>query len=325
MNQLVMSMLWLAGLGLAVPPEYSYGPYNEGRMDPQLDGWPLTAEERAYVVERAEHDRRPGRESLKHLPKLWPVVPAAGHWGGASWLKTHEKLVHHVQSHAGPCDVLLVGDSITQQWGSVLDGGSLNSAWRGVFGELSVINIGIGGDKTQNVLWRLDHGGVAGLQPKVIVLMIGNNNMFFAPETGVEAAAAGVQECVRNLRGKFPDAKIVAAKILPAHAPGNRFYEDIVRTNAAIDKLDLEGDVGVRVLDLWSDFTEADGQLCGELYAADRIHLSEAGYGVYARRLQPLVNAGVTGEALPKRVHTRSGVLGINTSVETNPLVPEGH
>lgn len=130
MNQLVMSVLWLAGLGLAVPPEYSYGLYNEGRMDPQLEGWPLTAEERAYVVERAEHNRRPGRESLKHLPKLWPVVPAAGHWGGASRLKTHEKLVRHVQSHAGPCDVLLVGDSITLQWGSVLDGGSLKSAWR---------------------------------------------------------------------------------------------------------------------------------------------------------------------------------------------------
>ena len=69
MNQLVMSVLWLAGLGLAVPPEFSYGPYNEGRMDPQLEGWPLTAEEGAYVVERAKHDRRPGREPLKHLPK----------------------------------------------------------------------------------------------------------------------------------------------------------------------------------------------------------------------------------------------------------------
>jgi lysophospholipase L1-like esterase len=78
-------------------------------------------------------------------------------------------------------------------WGSVLDRGILNSAWREVFGELKVINIGIGGDKAQNVLWRLDHGGVAGLQPRVIVLMIGNNNMFFVPETGVEAAAAGVQ------------------------------------------------------------------------------------------------------------------------------------
>ena len=275
MNQFVTNIMCLAGLFFGGPPEYAYGPYNEGRMDPQVEGWPLTPEERAYVVGQAEHERRPGREPLKHLPRLWPVVPSAGHWGGTSWLETHEKLVRHVEANSGRCDVLLVGDSITQQWGSVLDSGSLNSAWRGVFGELKVINIGIGGDKTQNVLWRLDHGGVAGLQPKVVVLMIGNNNMFFVPETGAEAAAAGVQACVKNLRGRFPEAAIVVAKILPAHAPGHRFYEDIVRTNAALEPLGLEGDKSLRVLDLWSDFTEADGQLCGELYAADRIHLSE--------------------------------------------------
>ncbi|MFN9156740.1 MAG: GDSL-type esterase/lipase family protein [Planctomyces sp.] len=303
MNQFVACLtwpLWLAGVSLAGPPQYAYGPYNEGRMDPQVEGWPLTVEERAYVVERAEHERRPGRESLKHLPQLWPVVPSAGHWGGTSWLETHEKLLRHVQTSAGRCDVLLVGDSITQQWGSVLDRGSLNSAWREVFGELRVINIGIGGDKTQNVLWRLDHGGVVGLQPRVSVLMIGNNNMFFVPETGVEAVAAGVQACVKNLRGKFPDAAIVVAKILPAHAPGHRFYEDIVRTNAALEQLGLEEDRALRVVDLWSDFTGADGQLRGELYAGDRIHLSEAGYGVYARRLQPLVTAVLRGEPLPK-------------------------
>ena len=297
MNQLLLCLFCLMCQGVmcvAGPPQYEYGPYNEGRMDPQVEGWPLTAEERAYVVDRVEHERRPGRESLKHLPRLWPVVPSAGHWGGSSWLETHEKLVRHVQAHAGPCDVLLVGDSITQQWGSVLDRGGLNAAWRGVFGELKVINIGIGGDKTQNVLWRLDHGGVAGLQPRVIVLMIGNNNMFFTPETGVESAAAGVQACVKNLRGKFPEAAIVVAKILPAHAPGNRFYEDIVRTNAVLAQLGLEQDRLLRVLDLWSDFTGADGQLREELYAADRIHLSEAGYGVYARRLQSLVSAGLS-------------------------------
>ena len=297
MNQRLLCLFCWLCLGVmcaAGPPQYEYGPYNEGRMDPQLEGWPLTAEERAYVVERAEHERRPGRESMMHLPRLWPVVPSAGHWGGTSWLATHETLVRHVREQAGPCDVLLVGDSITQQWGSVLDRGGLNAAWRGVFGELKVINIGIGGDKTQNVLWRLDHGGVAGLQPRVIVLMIGNNNMFFAAETGVEAAAAGVQACVKNLRGKFPEAAIVVAKILPAHAPGNRFYEDIVRTNAVLAQLGLEQDRLLRVLDLWSDFTGADGQLREELYAADRIHLSEAGYGVYARRLQPLVSAGLS-------------------------------
>lgn len=298
-------MLMLVGLqGVSTveqSPEYVYGPYNEGRMDPQLSGWPLTAEERAYVVERAEHERRPGRESMKHLPRLWPVVPSAGHWGGTSWLEAHEKLVRHVREQAGPCDVLLVGDSITQQWGSPLDKGQLNASWRKVFGDLRVVNIGIGGDKTQNILWRLDHGGVEGLQPKVIVLMIGNNNMFFTPETGVESAAAGVQACVKNLRRKFPDAVLLVSEILPAGAPGQKFYEDIQATNAALRGLALESeDRQLRLLPLWSEFVQEGGKLKGELYLSDRIHLSLAGYDLYAARLQPFVVAAVQGQSLPR-------------------------
>ena len=195
--------------------------------DPQKSGWPLTAEERAYVTGKPEHERRPGRESNKHLPKLWPVVPSAGHFGGDAWLKLHEAHVKTVQSNQGPLDVLLVGDSITIQWGD---------SWKKHFPNFKTENIGIGGDKTQNVLWRLDHGGVAGLQTKAIVLMIGNNNMFFTPETGVEAAAQGIEMCAKNLREKFPAATLIVTKILSAHAPGNRFYEDIKKTNAAVDE-----------------------------------------------------------------------------------------
>lgn len=250
--------------------------------EPQPSGWPLTAEERAYVVDKPEYERRPGRESNQHLPQRWPIVPTAGHFGGDAWLKMHEAHVETVQASRGPVDVLLVGDSITIQWGD---------SWRRHFPELKAVNIGIGGDKTQNVLWRLDHGGVEGLEPRAVVLMIGNNNMFFTPETGIEAAAKGIEACVRNLRGKFPAAPLVVAKILPAHAPGNRFYEDIKKTNAALDALELDGDPQVRVLDLASDFTNADGTLKKDLFTADAIHLSPAGYAVYADKLKRLLPA----------------------------------
>ncbi|MFM2167302.1 MAG: hypothetical protein RIS79_1673 [Verrucomicrobiota bacterium] len=254
--------------------------YPHVTAEPQKTGWPLTAEERAYVIDKPEYERRPGRESNKHLPQLWPQVPSAGHFGGDSWLKLHEAHVKTVQANQGPLDVLLVGDSITIQWGD---------SWKKHFPDLKAVNIGIGGDKTQNVLWRLDHGGVEGLQPKAIVLMIGNNNMFFTPETGVEAAALGIQMCVKNLREKFPAAAIIVAKILPAHAPGNRFYEDIKKTNAALDPLKLDSDGKVKVLDLWSDFTNADGSIKKELFTPDNIHLSPAGYAVYAKKLKPLL------------------------------------
>ncbi len=256
--------------------------YPHVTAEPQKTGWPLTAEERAYVNDKPEYERRPGRESSKHLPQLWPQVPTAGHFGGDSWLKLHEAHVKAVQTNQGPIDVLLVGDSITIQWGE---------SWKKHFPDLKAVNIGIGGDKTQNVLWRLDHGGVEGLQPKAIVLMIGNNNMFFTPETGIEAAAKGIEMCLKNLREKFPAAKIIVAKILPAHTLGNRFYEDIKKTNAALDPLKLDSDPKVKVLDLWSDFTHADGSIKKDLFTPDNIHLSPAGYAVYAEKLKPLLAA----------------------------------
>ena len=256
--------------------------YARKPADPQPSGWPLTAEERAYVTGKAEYDRRPGRESNQHLPQLWPVVPTAGFFGGDSWLKIHEGLVKTVQANPGPVDVLLVGDSITIQWGA---------SWAKQFPDRKAVNIGIGGDKTQNVLWRLDHGGVEGLQPKAIVLMIGNNNMFFTPETGVAAAAKGVETCARNLREKFPDADLIVAKILPCHAPKSRFYEDILLTNAEIDKLNLGADPKIRVLDLTAEFLNADGTIKKALYTPDNIHLSPEGYAAYAARLKPLLEA----------------------------------
>jgi platelet-activating factor acetylhydrolase IB subunit beta/gamma len=291
--------------------------------EPQKTGWPLTPAERSYVVDKPEYDRRPGREANKHLPQLWPVVPSAGHWGGSSWLDTHAKLVEYVKANPGPCDVLLVGDSITQQWGSPLDKGVLNEAWKKHFGNYRTINIGIGGDKTQNVLWRLDHGGVDGLQPKVVIVMIGNNNMFFTPETGIEPAAKGVRMCVVNLRDKFPEAAIIVTKILPCHAPGNTFYEDIKKTNAVLDTLRLDSDSKVSMLDLTSDFTNADGTLKKELYTPDNIHLSLVGYTVFAERLKPLLDKLHGGTGLggivvtPKSASTTKPVAPTSTSATT--------
>lgn len=257
--------------------------------EPQKTGWPLTEEERAYVL-KPEHERRPGADQKKHLPPMWPVVPSAGNFGGSSWLDIHTKLVANVVENKGPIDILLIGDSITQQWGSVLDHKPMNAAWQKHFGQYKSVNLGIGGEKSQGLLWRLDHGGVAGLEPKVIIVLIGNNNMFFAPETGVEAAAKGIEMCVKNLREKFPNAGVIAVKIFPAHAPGNAFYENIKKTNAALDALKLDRDPKVHVLDLTNDFLNADGTLKPGLFLPDNIHLTQdGGYELYASKLKPII------------------------------------
>jgi lysophospholipase L1-like esterase len=285
--------------GLSAAPalagDYAYGPYNEGRLDPQRTGWPLTDGERKFVL-RPEHERRPGSEAGKHLPELWPVTPSAGFWGGTSWLEAHTAAAKLARDAKGPADILLVGDSLTQAWGGGWDGKPFLSAWTKRFGGYKTVNIGIGGDKTQNVLWRLDHGAVDGLRPRAIVLLIGTNNMYQAPETGAEAAAAGVKACVDNLRGRFAEAPVVVVKVIPAGKPGDPFRENVRKTNAALDRLNLAADPKVVVLDLTADLTEADGALKAGHFGNDGIHLTpERGYEVFAERLRPLVEKALGG------------------------------
>lgn len=278
---------------IATPPiEYPYQPYNQGLMDPQIAGWPIGEEQLEYI-NKPDHTRRPGSESNQHLPKMWPVTPAAGGWD--KWINAHEALVRSAQDHAGPVDILLIGDSITWQWlgmtGTTYPPPPFNAAWSEHFGDFTAVNSGIGGDRIQNVLWRLDHGAVDGLEPKLIVLAIGNNNMFFTRETGIEAAAEGIATCVENLRARFPKTPVIVVTIFPSASPGTPFYEDSKATNEALLALELEKkDPLIRILDPWDDMVNSDGTLKTELFQADLIHLSqEDGYRFYAEKLKPLV------------------------------------
>src|SRR5690242_8364585 len=86
-----------------------------------------------------------------------------------NWLSRHEGFVE--QAKAGGIDLLFVGDSITDNWRS-----RGSNVWNKYYAPRHAANFGIGGDRTQHVLWRIDHGELDGLKPKVIVLMIGTNN-----------------------------------------------------------------------------------------------------------------------------------------------------
>ncbi len=204
---------------------------------------------RASVHRRQTRARSSTRTRIEQTPATALAShPNAGHWGGTSGSTRILKLVNYVQANKGPLDILLVGDSITQQWGSPLDQGVLNDAWRKHFAKYRTINIGIGGDKSQNVLWRLDRGSRRN-RTSADHPHDWQQHMFFTPETGIVAAAKGVQMCLANLRHRFPMAAVDRRKILPCHAPGNRFYEDIKLTNAALDALHLDDDEKVTVLE----------------------------------------------------------------------------
>ena len=188
-------------------------------------------------------------------------------------------------------DIALLGDSITQGWGGGWDGAPFNAAWQKHFGSLKTVNLGIGGDRMESILWRLDHGALDGVSPKVIVLMIGVNNAPLVFANGAPAATAmhGIKLCIENLRLRCPKSQIVLVKILPAFDPAKEAGKAVVDINAALDKLDLGRDPNVHVLDLWSDFTNADGTLRTALYSDGHLHLGPSSYEVFAGKLKPVV------------------------------------
>jgi len=259
--------------------------------------WPLTTDQEAYVLQ-PEHkpDGAPRRQggAAGYLPKLWPVTPCAGYWGGndtgnRAWLDAHAKLVEIVKNHQGPLDVLLIGDSITLQWGGGYAGPGPNAVWQKYFGGRKMLNLGIGGDKTQNLLWRMDHGGVDGLEPKAVVLMIGVNNLYFAGEVPIADSALGIKACVAKLRSKLPKAEIIVVNVLPSgEKPDAPFRIKTEELAKAVHSLQLESEQKVRLLDFNKHLLQTDGTLT-QVLSHDFLHLTEKGYEIYARVLRPLL------------------------------------
>lgn len=237
----------------------------------------------------ADLDRWSSLLFIKLAPQLLPLVPSTDHWSGAGWLDQHAKLVRYVTDNKGPIDILLVGDSNTKQLGSPLDSGKPIDTWQRHFAMYHTINIGLDGDKTQNLLWRLQHGSVTGLQPRVVILMIGSNNMFYTSETGVDSVANGIKACALTLHSMLPMSEIIVVKLLPATSPGYRMYNDIMKTNASIDRLHFNRARKIHVVNLTNDFLNTDGSLKKTLFRSDEFHLSTEGYEVFTRQLKPII------------------------------------
>jgi lysophospholipase L1-like esterase len=187
-------------------------------------------------------------------------------------VKLHESFLERAKK--GDVDVLFLGDSITQGWG----GGSAKEVWEGAFGKLKPANFGIGGDRTEHVLWRITEGKeLEGIQPKVVVLMIGTNNM---GSNSAEQIADGVTAIVKELNHQRPHTKTLLLGIFPRSAKAtDAVREKIKDCNGRIAKLD-DGKM-VHYLDIGGKFLESDGSLSKEIMP-DALHLSKKGYQIWA-------------------------------------------
>jgi len=194
----------------------------------------------------------------------------------SSWTLRYKAM--NDRARCGYVDLIFVGDSITQGWEN--NGAAV---WEKFYGRRKAINLGISGDRTQHVLWRLDHGNVDGLSPKVAVVMIGTNNLSDSRNT-VEETADGVKAVCRKLRAKLPQTKILLLGIFPRQQQPGELRERVSRTNELIAKI-ADGQE-IDYLDIGDKFVEPDGSISAEIMP-DFLHLSPKGYQIWAQAIEP--------------------------------------
>ncbi len=184
-----------------------------------------------------------------------PWEPTWGFWPDypADWQRTHWGFVEKTKT--GGWDVLFLGDSITKNW---MQQG--RPVWDAHYEPLHAIDIGIGGDTTRQTLWRIDHGALDGAQPKVVVLMIGVNNINSRTATA-EEIVQGISEVITRIEAKLPQSKILLLSVLPVGNPS--LNAEVQKVNAQLPR--LQGGK-VRFLDVTSRFTTPDGNLILENY-----------------------------------------------------------
>ncbi len=193
-----------------------------------------------------------------------------------AWISRHEGNLEEAKKDE--IDFLFLGDSITDNWRK-----KGLPVWEKYYASRHAANFGIGGDRTQHVLWRIEQGELDGLKPRVIVLMIGTNN---SNSDSAVQIAEGVEKIVAEVRGKCPDSKMLLLGIFPRNKPVDKptQMETINQVNERIARL-ADGKT-IRFLNINQKFLGADGKVHEDIMP-DFLHLSEEGYQIWAAAMEP--------------------------------------
>jgi len=198
----------------------------------------------------------------------------------------HRQLLE--KARKGHIDVYFEGDSITRRWGA-LDYPEFLANWNKNFHGWNAANFGWGGDTIQNILWRLQHGELDQVNPKIIVLLAGTNNLGTTDPTANEEARAkcisrGIETILKVCQQKAPGAMIILMGITPRN--------DNLAVKPTIDKINarlarLADGKRVRYLNINNKLADTNGVLRPGM-STDRLHLSRKGYQVWADALKPI-------------------------------------
>ena len=209
-------------------------------------------------------------------------------WSIGWWTGRHEQKLKEAAALGKKAQVVFIGDSIIEGWEK-----SGAPVFRQYYKPLDALALGFGGDRTENVLWRLQHGEVDGLAPKVAVLMFGTNNTGHRKENPV-TTAAGIKRNIDELRQRLPDTKILLLAIFPRGATADdaeRRLNDQV--NAII--AGYADNRHVYYLDIGASFLAPDGMLSKDIMP-DLLHPNQKGYEIWAREMAPMLDKLLGGQ-----------------------------
>lgn len=198
----------------------------------------------------------------------------------------HQQLLAKARQGRGRIDVYFLGDSITRRWGAT-DYPELLAHWNETFFGWNAANFGWGGDKTQHMIWRLENGELDGVDPKVVVLLAGTNNIGRNPDAGTAGnIAAGIRRILDILQAKAPNAHIVLMAVFPRHdlAVANPTIREI---NTRIAKF-ADGS-RIHFLDINHLLADSTGKL-HDYVSTDKLHLTLRGYQIWGEALKPVLH-----------------------------------
>ena len=205
-------------------------------------------------------------------------------WSMDWWMPRHEEKLARIRELAAahqPVDLVFIGDSITHNWEK--DG---QAVWARHYAKYGALDLGFGGDHTENVLWRLQHGEIDGIRPKVAVVMVGTNNTGDRQEDP-RTTAAGIRRILDEIRRRQPDTRILLLAVFPRDeqptSPLRRLND---RVNAIISGY-ADGE-HVFFLDIDRALTNADGTLSRDVMP-DLLHPNEKGYAIWAAQMEPML------------------------------------
>ena len=212
-----------------------------------------------------------------HVPpgqsaSTFPLAPVA-------WLDDFQAHLNK-KANAGRVDLVFDGDSITDHWES-----TGLTVWKEYYANRHALDVGIGADGIEHALWRLDHGEVDGLNPKLIVLMIGTNNIQAHTPGQV---AEGIEALVADYRKRIPGAHVLLLAIFPRGArPTAPLRAKIAEVNHRIASLDDGGNI--TYLDIGEKFLQPDGTISA-VDMSDFLHPTEKGYRIWADAIEPMID-----------------------------------